>query len=61
MMMMMKEQKMVVAAVEECVNNWGQHQGMERPVIVIVAAHRTRQKPVGDHRSDALASREVVG
>ena len=47
----------------------GQHQGMDRPVIVVITVHRRRQKSMGDHgrggvrRStpkDALASRELV-
>ena len=48
----------------------GQHQGMDRPLIVVIASHHRRQKSVGNHHSgvvcwstptnDAQASQELV-
>ena len=35
-----KEQRMVVVAEEDIVNHEGQHQKMDRPVDVVIAAHR---------------------
>ena len=40
---------MVAVAQKDCVNQGRQNQGMDRPVIVIVAAHHLRQQSMGDH------------
>ena len=60
----------VVAEEKTCIME-GQHQEMDRPVIVVVVAHRRRPKAMGDYCSvgvcrgtvyphDAWASQELV-
>ena len=43
-----REELMVVIAEEDCINHGGQYQGMDRPLIVVVAAHHRRLKSMGD-------------
>ena len=44
---------MVVVAEEDHVNHGGKHPGIDRPVIVVVDAHRKRQTSVGTIAADA--------
>ena len=49
-----KEQWTVIVAEEDHVYHGGAKLGMDRPVDVVIAAHRGRQKSMGSHDSGGI-------